>query len=241
MGWITATALFLQISVQMGTPILFGTLGGILGEKTGNLNLGVEGMMIMGAAVGFKVALVTANPWLAVLAAGIAGALGALIYCIVTVTFKGNQTVTGLALTIFGTGFAGMLGKSMSGVSLPQPVLDTFAAYDVPGLSKIPILGEAFFQQSIYVQIAPILAVLIYFFIKKTRIGLNMRAVGENPAAADASGINVNRYKYLSLLAGGFLCGVGGAYLSLVFVPSWQDNITNGLGWIAVALVIFST
>ena len=131
MGWITATALFLQISVQMGTPILFGTLGGILGEKTGNLNLGVEGMMIMGAAVGFKVALVTANPWLAVLAAGIAGALGALIYCIVTVTFKGNQTVTGLALTIFGTGFAGMLGKSMSGVSLPQPVLDTFAAYDV--------------------------------------------------------------------------------------------------------------
>ena len=170
MGWITATALFLQISVQMGTPILFGTLGGILGEKTGNLNLGVEGMMIMGAAVGFKVALVTANPWLAVLAAGIAGALGALIYCIVTVTFKGNQTVTGLALTIFGTGFAGMLGKSMSGVSLPQPVLDTFAAYDVPGLSKIPILGEAFFQQSIYVQIAPILAVLIYFFIKKKSI-----------------------------------------------------------------------
>ena len=136
--------------------------------------------------------------------------LGALIYCIVTVTFKGNQTVTGLALTIFGTGFAGMLGKSMSGVSLPQPVLDTFAAYDVPGLSKIPILGEAFFQQSIYVQIAPILAVLIYFFIKKTRIGLNMRAVGENPAAADASGINVNRYKYLSLLAGGFfLLGLG--------------------------------
>ena len=122
-------------------------------------------------------------------------------------TFKGQPDGDRLGADDFGTGFAGMLGKSMSGVSLPQPVLDTFAAYDVPGLSKIPILGEAFFQQSIYVQIAPILAVLIYFFIKKTRIGLNMRAVGENPAAADASGINVNRYKYLSLLAGGFCAG----------------------------------
>ncbi|MFR4008073.1 MAG: ABC transporter permease [Christensenellales bacterium] len=241
MGWMMATALFLQISVQMGTPLLFGTLGGILGEKTGNLNLGVEGMMIMGAAVGFKTALVTASPWLAVLAAGLAGALGALIYSIITVTLKGNQTVTGLALTIFGTGFAGMLGKSMSGVSLPASVMNTFAAYDVPGLCNIPIIGKALFSQSIYVQIAPVLAILIYFFIKKTQIGLNMRAVGENPAAADASGINVTRYKYVSLLLGGFLCGVGGAYLSLVFVPSWQDNITNGLGWIAVALVIFST
>lgn len=241
MGWMMATALFLQISVQMGTPILFGTLGGILGEKTGNLNLGVEGMMIMGAAVGFKIALVTASPWLAILAAGAAGALGALIYSVITVTLKGNQTVTGLALTIFGTGFAGMLGKSMSGVSLPAAVTGTFAAYDVPVLCDIPIIGKALFSQSIYVQIAPVLAIAIYFFIKKTQIGLNMRAVGENPAAADASGINVARYKYASLLLGGFLCGVGGAYLSLVFVPSWQDNITNGLGWIAVALVIFST
>ena len=241
MGWMMATALFLQISVQMGTPILFGTLGGILGEKTGNLNLGVEGMMIMGAAVGFKIALVTASPWLAILAAGAAGALGALIYSVITVTLKGNQTVTGLALTIFGTGFAGMLGKSMSGVSLPAAVTSTFAAYDVPGLCDLPIIGKALFSQSIYVQIAPILAIAIYFFIKKTQIGLNMRAVGENPAAADASGINVSRYKYVSLLLGGFLCGVGGAFLSLVFVPSWQDNITNGLGWIAVALVIFST
>ncbi|MEM1484666.1 ABC transporter permease [Oscillospiraceae bacterium PP1C4] len=241
MDGITEAALFLQVAVQMGTPILFGTLGGILCEKSGNINLGVEGMMLLGAVYGFTVALKTGNPLMALLCAGLAGAVGALIYAIVTVTLRGNHTVTGLALTIFGSGVSGLLGKSLASAALPESVTLPLTAYKVPLLSKIPILGEMFFNQSPYVQIAPILAILMYLYLNKTYLGLNLRSIGENPAAADASGVNVTLYKYAHLVAGGFLCGMGGAYLSLVFVPRWQDNITAGLGWIAVALVIFAT
>ncbi len=241
MNGLTQLSLFLQVSVQMGTPILFGTLGGILCEKVGHINLGVEGMMLMGAVFGFMASVATGNPAFAVLAAGIAGAFGALIYAVITVSLRGNHTVTGLALTIFGSGVAGLLGKQLTGMAQPEHVIASFAAYSVPGLSKIPVLGEMFFQQSIYVQIAPVCAVLLYLYLNKTYVGLNMRAIGENPGAADASGIKVNLYKYLHIVVGGFLCGMGGAYLSIVFVPHWQDNITAGIGWIAVALVIFST
>lgn len=234
-------ALFLQTAVQMGTPILFGTLGGILCEKSGNINLGVEGMMLMGAVFGYSSGLRTGNPLLAIAAAGIAGAVGALIYAIVTVTLRGNHTVTGLTLTIFGTGVSGLFGKPFAGQPLPGAIGSAFGAYHVPGLSKIPVLGEMLFHQSVYVQLAPVLAILLWVYMNKTRYGLNLRAVGENPGAADASGINVTLYKYAHLMAGGFLCGLGGAYLSLVFVPIWQDNLTAGIGWIAVALVIFST
>lgn len=239
--FINALELFLQTSAQMGTHILFATLGGILCEKAGNLNLGIEGMMLLGASIGFSVAIMSGNPVLAVLAAGMAGAFGALIYSFITVTLRGNQVVTGLVLTIFGTGVSGMLGTSLSGQALPETVTNIFAARDIPVLVDIPVIGKMLFQQSIYVQLALVMAVVIYIYINKTTFGLNTRMVGENPSAADASGINVTMYKYLNITAGGFLCGVGGAYLSLVFVPRWQNNITAGAGWIAVALVIFST
>lgn len=225
----------------MGTHILFATVGGIICERVGNMNLGIEGMMLMGAAVGFSTACATENPLLAVLAAGAAGMIGALIYAVITVSFRGNQVVTGLVLTIFGTGIAGFIGKSVSGNIIPQSVSEAFAPYEIPVLSDIPIIGKALFDQSFYVQLAIIIAVLAYFYMKKTKWGLNMRAVGENPAAADASGINVTLYKYVHILAGGFLCGMGGAYLSVVFLTTWQDNVTAGAGWIAVALIIFST
>lgn len=237
----TMIALFLQTAVQMGTPILYGTIGGILGEKAGNLNLGVEGMMLMGAVVGFLTAVNSGSPVIAVVSAGLAGMFGALIYAIVTVTFRGNQTVTGLALTIFGTGVAGFLGKGLASVALPASVKSAFSTISIPILADIPIIGKALFEQSAYVMAAPVIAILMYFYFKHTTIGLNHRMVGENPGAADANGINVNRYKYISLMLGGFLCGQGGAYLSLVFVPRWQENITAGLGWIAVALIIFCT
>ena len=240
-GFLLSFELFLQTSVQMGTHILFAILGGILCEKVGNLNLGVEGMMLLGASFGFLIALLTGNPLLAVFVAGVAGALGALIYAVITVTFRGNQVVTGLVLTIFGTGVSGMLGRTLSGNALPETVTDFFAVKAIPGLSQIPIIGKMFFEQGIYCQAALIAAILIYIYLNKTNVGLNTRMVGENPAAADASGISVTRYKYCNILAGGFFCGVGGAYLSLAFVPRWQDNITSGAGWIAVALVIFST
>ena len=239
--FVDALSLFMQTSVQMGTHILLATLGGILCEKVGNMNLGIEGMMLLGASVGFSAALATANPALAILAAGVAGAGGALIYAVITVTLRGNQVVTGLVLTIFGSGVSGFLGKGLSGKSLPREISDAFAPVSVPVLRDIPVLGKMFFEQSLYVHLGLLVAIVMYVYFKRTQAGLNVRAVGENPGAADASGINVNAYKYAHVTAGGFLCGIGGAYLSLVFVPRWQENITAGAGWIAVALIIFST
>lgn len=233
-------SLFLQTAVQMGTHILLAILGGILCEKAGNTNLGIEGMMLLGAVAGFGTAIATGNPVIGMFAAGLSGAVGAAIYAVITITLRGNQVVTGLVLTIFGTGVSGFFGKSLSGKALPASVSSFFAPIKIPLLSRIPIIGNMIFNQSIYVYISIIIAVVLYIYMRFTRLGLNLRAVGENPAAADASGINVSAVKYFHVIAGGFLCGLGGAYLSLVFVPRWQDNITAGAGWIAVALVIFS-
>ena len=238
---IESLALFLQTAVQMGTHILLATLGGILCEKAGNLNLGIEGMMLLGASIGFFAAITTGKPLFAILAAGTAGSFGALIYAIITVTLRGNQVVTGLVLTIFGAGVSGFIGQNLSGKSLGESITGVFAPVSIPVLRDIPVLGKMFFEQSLYVHLAILIAVLMYVYFRNTHAGLNLRSVGENPAAADASGINVSLYKYLHITAGGFLCGIGGAYLSLVFVPRWQENITAGAGWIAVALVIFST
>jgi simple sugar transport system permease protein len=240
-AFLTSLTLFLATAVQMGTHILFAVLGGIMCEKIGNMNLGIEGMMLLGASVGFSAALSTASPLAAVTAAGMAGAAGALIYGIITVSLRGNQVVTGLILTIFGTGVSGFLGKDLSGKALPEAVSRAFAPVSVPLLHRIPVLGRIFFIQSPYVLAGMVLALILAVYFKYTRVGLNARAVGENPAVADASGIPVNLYKYLHIVLGGFFCGVGGAYLSLVFVPRWQENITAGAGWIAVALIIFST
>lgn len=238
---LMAWALFFQLAIQVGTPLLFATLGGILSEKVGHLNLGLEGMMLMGASFGFSAAYYTGSPILAILAAGAAGALGALIYALITVTLKGDQTVTGFTITIFGTGLSNFAGKSLSNLLLPAEFTAAIGKVEIPLLKEIPFLGPALFCQSPYVHLGILLAVLLYIYMKKTRFGLAMRMVGENPAAADASGIRVDGYKYAHILAGGFLAGLGGAYLSLVYVPRWQDNITAGMGWIAVALIIFST
>lgn len=256
MGTLEQLSLFLQSSVQMGTPILFGTLGGILNEKVGHTNLGVEGMMLMGACSGFMVGVNTGNPLLAVLTAGLVGALCALIYALITVTFMGNHVVTGLVLTIFGTGLSSFLGnmtttvtnalgmleeKPFTQVQLPASVGDPLNDFAMPVLSEIPILGKMIFSQSIYVYISLFLAIVLAVYMKRTRFGLNMRMIGENPGAADASGINITAYKYVHILLGGFLCGMGGAYLSLVSADQWKENLTAGIGWIAVALVIFAT
>jgi simple sugar transport system permease protein len=163
-AFILGLGLFLQTAAQMGTPILLATIGGILGEKAGHLNLGVEGMMLMGAALGFFAAAGTGNPALALLAAGLAGAFGALIYAFVTVTLRGNHVVTGLALTVFGSGVSSFFGKSLTGLSLPESIAAPFRAFDVPVLSGIPVLGDMLFKQSAYVHAALILAVLLICF-----------------------------------------------------------------------------
>lgn len=238
---------FLAAAVQAGTPLLFATLGESITEKSGNLNLGVEGMMLMGAVVGFQVGLFTQNPLLALAGAMIAGAAGALIFAFLTVTLRANQVVSGLSLTIFGTGFSGFLGQKMvehrtfDQMKTPEGVSRFFKPLEIPILDDIPVLGRIIFHQDVFVLLGFLSAIAIGLYLYNTRKGLNLRVVGENPSVADAAGINVSLYKYVHILLGGALCGLGGAYLSLVYVPSWQENITAGRGWIAVALVIFTT
>jgi general nucleoside transport system permease protein len=233
--------LFLAAAIQAGTPLLFATLGEIITEKSGNLNLGVEGMMLMGAVIGFSVGLATGNPALALFGAMIAGAAGALIFAFLTVTLRANQVVSGLSLTIFGTGFSSFMGQKLVGQAAPESIKAFFRPAKLPFLGDIPAIGQIVFQQDAFVYLGYLTAIVLGIYVYKTRIGLNMRTVGENPAAADASGININLYKYAHILLGGALCGLAGAYLSLVYVPAWQDNVTSGRGWIAVALVIFTT
>jgi len=235
-----ALSLFLQLAVQLGTPFLLGTLGGIMCEKVGNLNLGIEGMMMMGACFGFRAAFDTSCIWLGLGMAFVGGMLGALIYAVIAVTLKGNQTVTGFALATFGTGLANFIGKNYQSQILTADVVSPLGTHAVPLLSKIPVLGTMLFSQSILVYISLVIAVVMALYFKKTRKGLAARMVGESPATADAAGINVDVTKYVHILIGGGLCGIGGGYLSLVYVPYWQNNITAGIGWIAVALVIFS-
>lgn len=235
-----ALALFLQLAVQLGTPFLLATMGGILSEKVGHLNLGIEGMMMMGAFFGFRFAYDSGSIFLGVLAAFLGGALGALFYAVITVTFRGDQTVTGFALTTFGVGLANFLGKNYQAMILPSEVIAPIGTHAIPLLSRIPVLGTALFTQSILVYASIVIAILLYLYLNRTRPGLAARMTGEDPSAADASGVNVQRVKYLHILAGGGLCGLGGGFLSLVYVPYWQNNITAGMGWIAVALIIFS-
>ncbi|GAA0180664.1 ABC transporter permease [Clostridium sediminicola] len=231
---------FFAAAIVAGTPILFATLGEILTEKAGLLNLGVEGMMLMGAVIGFMVGSTTGNPILAVLGAAFAGACGGFIYGFLTIGLRANQVVTGLTLTIFGTGFSSLIGKSLMGQGVPDTLKTFFRTLDIPGLSQIPLIGPVFFKQDIFVYFGYIMVVVIGIYFYNSRKGLNLRAVGENPKCADAASINVALYKYVHVLLGGALCGLGGGYLSLVYVPSWQENVTAGRGWIAVALVIFA-
>lgn len=237
MSWLIS---FLTAAVVAGTPLLFGTLGEIITEKAGHLNLGVEGIMLMGAVIGFIVGFKTGNPILALIAAMAAGAGGALIYAFLTVGLRANQVVSGLTLTIFGSGFSSMVGSKMVGQIAPNSIKNFFQPIDLPILSKIPFVGPIFFTHDVFVYLGYVCAVLLGIYLYKTSKGLNLTAIGENPAAADAASINVNLYKYVHILLGGALSGLGGAYLSLVYVPTWQDNVTAGRGWIAVALVIFA-
>jgi len=230
---------FLISVIIAGTPLLFATLGELVTEKSGHLNLGVEGMMLIGAVAGFGTGLATQSPILAIIGAVIAGALSALIYGFLTISLRANQVVSGLTLTIFGTGVSSYLGTSYIGQKMPQNIIEFYRPIAIPGLSKIPYIGEILFTQDIFVYLGYVVTILLGIYLYKTRIGLNLRAVGENPSAADGAGLNVTLYKYVHILIGGALCGLGGAYLSVVEVPAWQDNITAGRGWIAIALVIF--
>lgn len=239
---------FFVAAVLAGTPLLFGILGEIINEKAGHLNLGVEGMMSIGAVGGFVVGYWTDNLVLALAAAFVTGMLGALIYAVLTVTFMADQNVTGLTLTIFGIGFSNFVGdfvREKSGntsLKLPEGILDSLGKVKLPFLTDIPVIGKLLFNYNIFVYLGIAAAILCAIYLHRTKTGLNVRAVGENPAAADAAGIPVTKLKYLNLMLGGGLCGIGGAYCSMIICNGvWVTSCVNGLGWIAVALVIFAT
>jgi len=226
----------LAASITAGTPILFAALGELITERAGITNLGVDGMMLIGAATGFMASVTFHNPWLGVCVALVAGALMALIHAYLTITLRANQVVSGLALALFGSGLSSYLGKAYVGMRPEQ----TFEKLSIPFLSKIPILGPVLFKQDALVYLSYALVFLAAFYLYKTRAGLFLRALGENPSALDAVGVNVFGLRYIYVIIGGALAGLGGAYLSLAYAPCWLENMTAGRGWIAVALVIFA-
>lgn len=226
----------LAASITAGTPILFAALGELITERAGIINLGVDGMMLVGAVTGFMVAVNTGNPWLGIGMAVLAGGLLALIHAYLSITLRANQVVSGLALTLFGTGLSDYLGKAYVGMRAEN----TFGKLSIPGLSDIPIIGPVVFKQDILVYLSYVLVALTAFYLYKTRAGLFLRALGENPAAVDSVGVNIFSLRYLYVVIGGALAGLGGAYLSLAYAPCWLENMTAGRGWIAVALVIFA-
>ncbi len=237
MGWESWIVDTLRRALAYGTPLLWGTLGEIYAERSGVVNLGVEGMMILGALAAFAVAQSTGNPWIGILAAAVVGGLSALIHAFFSITLRANQYVSGLALTIFGLGLSGLLGTSWVGISLKNPLPKA----SIPGLKEIPILGPALFRDHSYLTyIGLFLAAVLWFVLYKTRWGIAIRSVGESPATADAMGINVFAVRYLCVIFGGVLAGVAGGFLSVEYRPSWTEGMTAGMGWIVIALTIFA-
>ena len=230
--------IILQAGVATGTVLLFATLGEVFAERAGVLNLGVEGMMLIGAMTAFSVTIATGNPWVGVLAAMFFAGLISQIHAFIVVTLQADQVVSGLALTFLGTGISLVLGEGLSKAG----TVSLMPNFSIPLLSQIPILGAIFFtNQSVLVYIGYLLTPLAWYYINRTRGGLHLRAVGEYPAAADALGINVFRMRYLYVFVGGMLAGLGGATISLAVAPGWFSELTTaGQGWIAVGLVIFA-
>ncbi len=233
MGMFEAVLLTIMTAA---TPLLIAAMGELVVERSGVLNLGVEGMMIMGAVAGFAVAQLTGNAYLGALGGIAAGALFSLLFAFLTLTLASNQVATGLALTILGLGVSGMLGESFVG----QPGIK-LSAIDIPVLSQIPIVGKLVFGQDLIFYISIALLVGVSWFLFKTRAGLTLRSVGDNHKSAHALGIEVIKIRYLAVMFGGACAGLAGAHLSLVYVPQWVENMTAGRGWIALALVVFAS
>ena len=238
---------FIVAAIGASTPLLFGTVGEICSEKVGHLNLGVEGMMSIGACAGFMAGMMTDSFLAALIAAFLAGMASALIYAVLTVTFMADQNVSGLTLTIFGIGLANfigifMLGKSENGtLKLPEGITSVMRSVKIPVLSDLPVAGSLLFSYSPFVYLGILVAIAAGIFFRRTKAGLNVQAIGHNPAAADAAGVNVTRWKYTMIVLGGGICGIGGAYCAMIINSGvWISNNVGGLGWIAVALVIFA-
>ena len=218
------------------TPILLAAVGELVVEKTGVLNLGLEGMMIMGAISGFAVAVETGSPMLGFIAAALGGAALSMLFVVLTQIALANQVASGLSLTLFGLGISALIGQSYIGIR-PPPT----ARLDIPILSDLPVIGPILFSHDVILYLGIALVAAVWAVLKYTRVGLILRAVGDNHDAAHALGYKVVRVRVLAILFGGACAGLGGAYISLVRVPQWTEGMTAGAGWIALALVVFAS
>jgi simple sugar transport system permease protein len=225
---LAATILF--GALVSGTPLLFATVGEIVAERSGVMNLGIEGMMLVGALGGFAVWANTGNVLLGLLAGALLGGVLALLHAFVTITLRADQVVSGLAVTFLGTGLTSILGGAYTGKPSPNPT-----PVFLPLLDRVPL------EQIVIIFVGVLVAIAAWYYVNRTRPGLNLRSVGEYPAAADALGLNVYRIRYAYVIFGGLLSGLGGAAMSLITDPGWVDGKTSGLGWIAVGLVIFAS
>lgn len=219
-----------------GTPLLLGTVGEVICERSGILNLGVEGVMSVGAVVAFIVTYTTGNPWLGLMAAIAAGMLVSVIHAFASVTLQANQVVSGLALTMIGLGLSGMLGKPYVGKPLEIKMND----FAIPYLSDIPVIGPIFFDQTPFFYMAILLAFGAWFFLERTSLGIKVRSTGENPRATETQGVNVTLVRYMCVIIGGGFSAMAGAHLSTSYSKSWIEGMTAGRGWIVIALTIFS-
>jgi simple sugar transport system permease protein len=230
--------IILQAGVASGTVLLFATIGELLAERSGVMNLGVEGMMLIGAMSAFSVSVATGNPWLGLLVAMLAAGLLSQIHAFITITLQADQVVSGLALTFLGSGISVVLGEGLSKAG----AISLLPNFSIPLLSQIPLVGPVFFtNQSIMVYIGYLLIPATWYYINRTRPGMHLRAVGEYPAAVDALGMSVYKMRYFYVFIGGVLAGLAGATISLAISPGWFSELTTaGQGWIAVGLVIFA-
>jgi ABC-type uncharacterized transport system permease subunit len=224
-------------AVVAAIPLMFAGAGELVAEKSGVLNLGVEGMMLMGAVSGYAVTAITGNPWLGILGAIVAGVLMALVFAFLTITMLANQVATGLSLTIFGIGFSAYIGKPYTSAA----VRATIDVLPIPGLTAIPVIGPAFFTLTPLGYLAFIMFGVISWFLYRTRAGLVLRSVGESPSVAHSVGFPVVGVRYGATLFGGGMAGIAGGYYSIVYLHLWQEQLTSGRGWIALALVVFAT
>ena len=225
-----------QRTLVAGTPLLLGTVGEIISERSGILNLGVEGVMAVGAVTAFIVTHHTGNPWLGLCAAIVAGMLISIIHAFASVSLQSNQVVSGLALTMLGLGMAGLLGKPYVG----KPLAIKINAMPIPFLSDIPIVGPVLFNQSPFFYMAILLAIGVWFMLEHTLLGIRIRSAGENPKATETQGVNVSLIRYLSVIAAGGFSAMAGAHLSISYSKSWIEGMTAGRGWIVIALTIFA-
>ncbi len=231
--WIIPVVLTI---ITAATPLVFAGIGELVTEKSGVLNLGVEGMMLVGAVSGFITALVTGNYFLAVAAAALAGAIMAFLFGVLTLSLMANQVATGLSLTLFGVGLSALMGQEFVG----EPV-SALGKLDIAGLSDLPFVGPILFAQDALVYLSFLMVALVSWFLYKTKAGLILRAVGDSHNAAHSIGYPVIAIRYLAVMFGGAMSGIGGAYLSLAYTPMWAENMTAGRGWIALALIVFAT